>query len=139
MILKNISASIRPAQVFIFLVVALVNCKSTKTNSSYPLVGSWQYMTSSGGFTGKMAVWEPNSNVMIEFTKNSKYKRSENNKITIEDNFTLKRAKSMVSGEEENLIGYTSNSPDQSYRISNDTLYLRDEIADGFSYIFVRK
>jgi hypothetical protein len=124
---------------FSFFLFTLICCKSVKNNSSDPLTGSWQYVTSSGGFTGKMVVWEPNSNIVIEFTKNSKYKRSENGKITLEGDFALKQSKSMISGEEENLIDYGSNNPVQSYKISNDTLYLRDEIADGFSYVFVRK
>jgi hypothetical protein len=123
-------------------VVMLIACKNKKTMSEQAvaseLTGKWSYVSSIGGFTGKMPAWPEGTKVIIEFTKDKTYRRFENGKEMSTARYELKETKSFVTGETATIIDYVADAIDQSYTINGDTLNLRDEVADGFNFVFVK-
>ena len=124
--------------IFIFAVVTfLFSCKKVNLpdDQSKQLIGKWKYVTSSGGFGGG----EIHTDVTeVEYTKYGKCKRKDKKLFELNKKFKIELSRSIYSTEQVYVIKYDSGSW-QSFKIVNDTLYLYDEVYDGYGYTFVRK
>ncbi|MDI1353483.1 MAG: hypothetical protein PSX36_01105 [bacterium] len=112
-----------------------------KPASGFPqkkLFAHWNFLSGSGGITGKGPGWTKENQIHIQFKKNGSYYFFENGKPKTCDKFLLIEKNSLLTGQKVNMIDYRNGS-DQSFRISGDTLFLQDEMQDGFSYIFLKK
>ncbi len=118
------------------------SCQAQKIRIPDPLCkklfGQWIFHSSSGGFTGQGADWATTDNIIILFKNNGTYQRTGKAMPAVKDTFKFVKGASILSEEQVYLIDYKNNI-DQSFSIKGDTLFLFDEVHDGFSYTFLRK
>lgn len=102
------------------------------------LAGKWHYLRSSGGITGKGPGYTKAEQVVFHFSKNGKYRDCRKGKQIQTLRFTLKSA-AVSSDQGFNTLIQYSNSMTHLARRSGDTLYLKENVADGFDYVLFRK
>ncbi len=105
-------------------------------NQSELLIGTWKYVSSSGGMTGRE---ENASRTEIEYTKYGKYKYKDKKKFNFKSKFEIIMINSIYTNKDVYAIRYHKEGISQSFLIRNDTLYLKDEATDSYSYTYVRK
>lgn len=117
--------------------IFVISCKKIKLpdNQSELLIGKWKFVSSSGGMTGKQ---ENTNQSEIEFTKYGKFKFKDKKLFTFNKNFEFKYVTSIYNHKEVTAIKYSDNFI-QSFLIRNDTLFLNDEVYDGYCYTYIRK
>jgi hypothetical protein len=130
------------ASLFFFLFFFVSSAVGQKAQQAPPvqkrLYGQWKFHASSGGFSGKGPGWPANAKICVEFKRNGSYRFFENGKTKQKDKFKLVERKTVFGAELLPVIDFANNL-DQTYEIKGDTLYLRDAVADGYSYQFLRK
>lgn len=121
------------------MLVILVGCKkiSAPTEESKAIFGSWQYLNSSGGFSG-VGSTKFNSENWIEFTEKGFFRVYKGSKKESQKRFKIELKKSIYTTELSPAIVYRDGHY-ETYRVVNDTLSISDEAYDGFTYRFVRK
>lgn len=118
----------------------LINCK--KVNLPNPqaesLIGEWNYVSSTGGMSGLGA---PDfKDTYIEFKKNGKFIRYNNkNKKIHNSEFEFTEANCIHGNIHAALKIHYKTEGNESFLISNDTLYLNSEFQDGLSQVYTRK
>ena len=108
------------------------------------LFGEWEWIQTTGGLAGINATsLTTRDKEKIEFTKAGYYKKFVNDELVqklryhVTDNEPavlhglLIEFKNTVFDRKNNLIN-------QTFKISSDTLELREDVMDGFSYYYVR-
>lgn len=132
----------RSISIFYFLIPIVVitfGCKkiSTPTEESKALFGSWQFKNSSGGNSGGgSTVFNPEN--WIEFTDNGVYRMYKGSKKECQKRFKIELKESIHDANLRPAIVYRFGKY-ETYQIFNDTLYISDEMYDGYSYCYVRK
>jgi hypothetical protein len=119
------------------LVFFILSGSKPKPKIDASLVGKWKYLSSSGGITGRGAGWNETSTIIFEFKKKGTFKKIENKKTTTSDTFSTESTAAGDSGE-KNLKIIFKNQPAMVASFTNDTLFLQEDVADGFEYVFVR-
>ncbi len=116
------------------------SCKkiSTPNEDSKLLFGSWQYKGSSGGFSGT-GLTTMNEKNYIEFTERGYCKVYEGTKCKYKKRFTLEVKESITGYLRSTIIYKGTSSINQSFEIYGDTLFLNDEVYDGYNYIYIKK
>jgi len=116
----------------------IISCKKVKLpdNQSELLIGKWQYVTSSGGMTGRQ---ENAGRPEIEYTKYGKYKYKDKKLFNCNSKFEIVTINSIYTNKEVYAISYQREPIRQSFLIRNDTLFLRDEATDSYGYTYIRK
>lgn len=110
---------------------------AAKPKTAQHLYGKWKYCSGSGGFTGKGPAWNAADNIYFEFKKNGKFKKTENKKNVENDSFKIEVLKSSEQKTDAFKLVF-SMRPSMLAVITGDTLYLNEDVADGFSYVFAR-
>lgn len=124
----------------LLLVAAILNACSTlkaPEQGAKALFGAWYYRESSGGFTGKGVDWPKNGAISITFKKNGTFTRSENDKVVETDSYHFTEGVSIYNNQKQTLLRFGDGSL-KSFTISGDTLELKDEVHDGYTYIFIK-
>ena len=125
---------------FVLVLVLFSSCKKIETpnEQSKLLFGAWKYISSSGGFSGGGVSEIGFVDKGVEFTNKGQRFDYNNGKKEEGNNYSFETKKSIFSGQDEVMISY-KNSFSQSFKISNDTLYLSDEVNDGYNYIYLKR
>jgi hypothetical protein len=116
----------------------LLGCDKFKKEpaSNKAIIGIWKFKESSGGFSGTgNTVF--NDKYVLEYTKSGTYFEYEGKVNRRKTQFKFKNDQNLLNGTSGAIIIYESKTK-QSFRVSNDTLYLFDEVNDGFNYIFIK-
>lgn len=122
----------------LMLVFFILSGSKPKPKIDAVLVGKWKYLSSTGGITGKGAGWDEKSTILFEFKKKGTFKKIENKKTVLCDSFSTETQ--VVAEGGENLIKINfKNQMAMLASIKSDTLFLQEDVADGFSYVFVRQ
>jgi len=122
------------------LAVLLFGCGKINTPNaeSEKIFGTWHFVFSSGGFSGG-----GNSSFdatdTYEYEENGTFSHRKGGQLLDQMSFSLQLGPSISSQTDELLIQYGVVGYQQSFQISNDTLYLSDEVFDGFQYVFVKQ
>lgn len=119
------------------LFLSSLACKKTKfpNTESKQIIGNWRYINKiTGNSTPSML-----DNYDLEFTDRSKFKYYKNNKKASSTKYELVVRNSIYGTEFSNQIKFSNSDNYMSFKISNDTLYLNDEILNGNKYIYFRK
>jgi len=124
----------------LFLSGILASCKkiTTPTDESKKLFGSWTYDGNTGGFTGAGGSNRFSVDAWVEFTENGSFNVFVGSVKQSSKNFTLELKESIYDVNPRTALVY-DNGEYETYQISNDTLYLSDEMFDGYTYRFIRK
>jgi hypothetical protein len=124
----------------LFLGLTILSC-AQQLSSKEPvkaIVGKWRFVSSSGGFSGKGVDWKASDKILAEYKKNGNYKLTSSGKLKKQDHFSISKGRGIRSGEQTELLHF-KNSIEQEFHIKGDTLFLDENVHDGFSYIFIRK
>ena len=114
-------------------------CKINTPNAeSEKLFGKWRFVSSSGGFAGTGNT-SYSSNDLYEYKENGTFSHYQGNQLIDQSSFSLQLGPSITSQTDQLLIQYGTVGYKQSFQISNDTLFLSDEVFDGFQYVFVKQ
>ena len=121
----------------LMLVFFILSGSKPKPKIDASLVGKWKFLSSSGGITGRGAGWDDKSMIVFEFKKKGTFKKIENKKTTVTDTFSTESVAAGDSGEKNVKIIF-KNQTAMIASFTGDTLFLQEDVADGFGYIFVR-
>lgn len=125
----------------IFLLAAVVvSCKkvTAPNDASKELFGSWTYDSNSGGLIGAGGSNRFSEDAWVEFTESGSFKVYVGSVKQSQKDFTLELKESIYDINPRTALVY-DNGEYETYQISNDTLYLSDEMFDGYTYRFIRK
>lgn len=132
--------------IIVLLSVIIVSCTKDKTvnNKSYidvptTLIGSWNWLYSSGGFAGVTYTPETTGEVRkIEFDADNNFKYYVNDILKSEHTFHIEKSKS-ITGQDSALIITNLLWSRQSITFrTSDTLILLDECYDCFGHCYIR-
>lgn len=123
----------------IAFVVAACQKNEGRNNSS--IIGSWEWAQSSGGIAG--VVYTPETqgySQTIEFNANDIYKRYRDGQLQEETHYTLLQDTSILSNTVVDMVQYEDDIRQSfSFSSNGDTLFLKDDVFDGFDYIYIRR
>ena len=113
---------------------------NTPNAEAEKLFGKWRFVSSSGGFAGTGNT-SYSSNDVYEYKKNGTFSHYEGNQLIDQSSFSLQLGPSIFSQTDQLLIHYGGLAPQlsQSFVIDQDTLFLSEEVYDGFQYVFVKQ
>jgi hypothetical protein len=131
-------------KLFTLSIIAMLFISCGKINTpnaeSEKIFGTWRFVSSSGGFAGTGNT-SYSSNDLYEYKENGTFSHYQGNQLIDQSSFSLQLGPSIFSQTDQLLIHYGGISPQlsQSFVIHQDTLYLSDEVYDGFQYVFVKQ
>ena len=124
------------------LAVLIFSCGKIDTPNAEAekLFGKWRFVSSSGGFAGTGNT-SYSSNDVYEYKENGTFSHYQGNQLIDQSSFSLQLGPSIFSQTAQLLIHYGGLSPQlsQSFVIDQDTLFLSEEVYDGFQYVFVKQ
>tara|TARA_R110002050_G_scaffold204327_1_gene339595 strand:+ start:84315 stop:84770 length:456 start_codon:yes stop_codon:yes gene_type:complete len=114
-------------------------------SESKQLVGSWNWIGSSGGNAGnRINPATEGYSKQIEFSENGRYYEFQNGKNTLILDYGFEKGKSIFNSQLQYLIKYKSPADtDFAYGfhsylfLGNDSLILREECADCYGHLYV--
>lgn len=118
--------------------IGIVSCDKFKKEpeANKAILGVWKFKSSTGGIAG-LGNTVFNDKYAIEYTKSGSYFEYEGKVNKAKTRFIFKNEQMLLNGTIGAVINYETKVK-QSFRVSNDTLYLFDEMVDGFNYVFIR-
>lgn len=122
------------------LALFIVSCGKINTPNaeSEKIFGKWRFVSSSGGFSGA-----GNSSFdatdTYEYKENGTFSHRKDGQLIDQMSFSMQLGPSITGQTDQLLIHYGAAGITQSFQIQNDTLFLSDEVYDGFQYVFVRE
>lgn len=125
----------------IVLFFALMACESENAApQEKTLVGKWEWVVSTGGIAGMTIKASENNRKQLLFTTDGDFEMFENGKSKIKTKYQIKDGKSITSTELVPMIYFLPDSTywHQSYQLKGDSLFLFDEVYDGFGHTYVR-
>ncbi len=122
------------------LVLTGVSCKkvTAPNDASKELFGSWTYDGNTGGFTGAGGSNRFSEDTWVEFTESGSFKVYVGSVKQSQKNFTIEFKESIYDVDPRTALVYDDGDY-ETFQIFNDTLYLSDEMYDGYTYRFIRK
>jgi hypothetical protein len=119
------------------LIGLLISCQ---TEAHAPeIIGHWNWVKTQGGFGG-ISIWakRPDEKTLV-FGRDGIMKILENGKVKQSVEFTLGNEKSITSTRPLPTIKFADQaSINLSYQIKKDSLFLTEEVYDGFTHTYVR-
>lgn len=119
----------------------LASCQKDNGLKNSSILGSWEWLKSSGGIAG--VVYTPETqgySQLIEFNANDIYKLYRNGQLQNEAHYTLLQDTSILSNTMVDMVQYEDGSRQSFSSSSNDdTLFLREDVFDGFDHIYIRR
>ncbi|MEN9968055.1 MAG: hypothetical protein RIR94_225 [Bacteroidota bacterium] len=122
------------------LTVLLFSCGKINTPNaeSEKIFGTWRFVSSSGGFSGA-GNSSYDATDTYEYKENGAFSHRKDGQLIDQMSFSLQLGPSITSQTDQLLIHYGVVGYKQSFQINNDTLFLSDEVYDGFQYVFVKQ
>ncbi len=103
------------------------------------ILGKWRWMESNGGIAGMTIKADENNQRFISFEKNGTFTLSDKQTVLIQTTYEVKKGKSIMASDLIPMIYFDGESlMPQSFTLKKDTLFLSDEIYDGYGHTYVR-
>lgn len=103
------------------------------------IVGTWLWVGSVGGFTGKAVVSPDSADVTLEFTADGTYIKRENGRIVDSTAYTIVNEKTIFSTSNLNVVHFSTLSRSVVIRqVNTTTLKLDDNGPDGYLSTYSR-
>lgn len=124
----------------IIVIVTLISCKKIEIEDprEREIFGEWNYLSSSGGFSGGQSSGQFENGSWIIYKDHGKYIVHKSNGKTDREKFDFEKKHNRHSGKDESIINYKYKIS-QAFKRSGDTLFLYDQASDAFSYIFIKR
>jgi hypothetical protein len=122
------------------LAVLIFSCGKINTPNAEAekIFGTWRFVYSSGGlWGGGNASFDATDT--YEYKENGTFSHRKDGQLIDQMNFSLQLGTSITSQTDQLMIHYGAGGYRQSFQIQNDTLFLSDEVYDGFQYVFVKQ
>jgi hypothetical protein len=122
------------------LAVLIFSCGKINTPNAEAekIFGTWRFVYSSGGlWGGGNASFDATDT--YEYKENGTFSHRKDEQLIDQMNFSLQLGTSITSQTDQLMIHYGAGGYRQSFQIQNDTLFLSDEVYDGFQYVFVKQ
>ncbi len=124
----------------LFLITISVSCSDNDDNSDKNLIGTWSWVSSSGGIAGTTATpASTGKNIDLKFTSDGKYFYYTNGIISSEGTYKFSTLKSIVDGTIKKSIIFSAGGEMIIDKIDNTNLYLSDNYFDGFGSYYIKK
>ena len=124
----------------LFLITTIIFCSDNDDNSDKNLIGTWSWVSSSGGITGTTTTpASTGKNIDLKFTSDGKYFYYTNGIVTSEGTYKFSTQKSIVDGTYKKSIDFSTSGEMVIEKIDNTNLYLSDNYYDGFGSIYIKK
>lgn len=122
------------------LAVVLFGCGkiNTPNSESEKIFGTWRFVYSSGGFSGA-GNSSYDATDTYEYKENGTFSHRKDGQLIDQMSFSLQLGTSITGQTNQLMIHYGVAGYQQSFQINNDTLFLSDEVYDGFQYVFVKQ
>ena len=135
-----------------FLLIGNTSCK--KESGPSEIFGDWQWVSSTGGFTGKQVFTPASTGVTrtLSFSRDSLFVECNNGQCSVPIKFTSRTARSFLTGQPALLLTIRRRiylaPPDTGYHTLLDRYNIKElssilridqESADGFVEIYSRK
>ena len=133
------------------LTVTMTNCRkdvSLPSPEYKKMFGQWEWLGSSGGFAGITLKPEDGHTMIIEFNENGICKSFENGKKKGKSKYSFTEGTSIYNGEKAVFIKFVETGLFDFHKTSSlmliefrgqDTLYLSDNMRDGYRSAYIRK
>lgn len=111
-----------------------------KDTVSTELVGNWEWVSRTGGIAGVHQTPQTlGYTYTVVYTKDGIYEQyDQNNQLVVTYPYKVIKAVSMLDNKEHDMI-QLNNAMNSSFEIRKDSLFLVQDVADGFNEVFVRK
>ncbi len=126
----------------ISLFTLAIGCKEAKTEiDNAPLIDQWRLVQISGGIEGKTTNPDAYNTTILEFTKEGNYIETKNGQTQRQGKYSVSKGQSIYTHQRASLIKFEGSSTVSSFNFNTkrDSLYLNDEVYDGFTYSYVRQ
>ena len=129
---------------FLFLGNFLLACQKEEEillEESTSLVGSWQWVSSTGGLRGQdlQTPASTKTTKIIQFTSDNQFISYKQGLKDQETTYTLLKGKSIYHANgQTDLIHLANRDSRYSYRLEDNQLYLFDECYDCYTHLYVR-
>jgi hypothetical protein len=124
----------------LMVMLSLAGCqKEEDAVTGTGLVGKWEWVSTTGGILGvHQTPQKLGYTYWIAYTQDSLYNVYDKNNLLVASNpFTLIKANSIFDNKEHVMI--QSYSMRTSFEVRHDSLFLFEEVSDGFNNVFVRR
>ena len=134
--------SLLPLLAICSLVLFVSACHKSKEQPDPPnLIGNWKLLSITGGIAGLLDTG-PDSTYLLTLNSDSSFLRGYRNYPRGGGVFKTARMASMLSGEPDApailFITPTGTAYPQFYTLKRDSLWVRDDFADGYTSLYLR-
>lgn len=126
----------------LFLLTVLASCsvESSNTVVDKNLIGTWSWISSSGGIAGTTNTPETTGkNIVLKFTSGGKYFYYTNGIISSEGTYIFSTQKSIVDHTSKKSIVFSADGEMVIEKNDNTNLYLSENYYDGFGSYYLKK
>ncbi len=117
-----------------------VSCSDNDDSSDQNLIGTWSWVSSSGGIAGITETpASTGKNIDLKFTSDGHYFYYTNGTISSQGTYTFSTQKSILDGKNKRSIVFSANGEMIIDQIDSTNLYLSDNYYDGFGSSYIRK
>ena len=127
------------------LMISVMGCQkkedsTTITGTGTGLVGKWEWVSTTGGIAGvHQTPQKLGYTYWIAFTTDSLYQVFDKNSLmTSSNHFTVFNDISIFTTHIHQMLK-SDNSIRSSFDVRNDSLFMYQEVMDGFDMVFIRK
>ncbi|MFQ6082023.1 MAG: hypothetical protein ACE5WD_01535 [Candidatus Aminicenantia bacterium] len=104
------------------------------------VIGSWKWVESAGGIALiKITPETENKSKLIVFQSDQSYLEYINQSLVFKNKFTIRMKKTIFSEELLPVLEIPSRMDQVIYFEDKNTLYLKDNVHDGFDHKFIRE
>jgi hypothetical protein len=123
----------------IISMIFVFSCTKEDISTNHSLTGEWQWVSSSGGITGKtITPTTAGFERKLVFTSKSKYSQYKNDELEKSGTFEIVRAKSIYKVELVDFIKFDDGTMSVIQEISSNDLSLADNKFDGYGETYKR-
>lgn len=126
----------------IFTMSLITGCsKNTEKSSIQKLIGTWQWISTDGGFAFHIHLTPVSTgkNVELKITADGKYAVYTNDLLTSEGTYTLETKKCIHDLTDKTFINFSSDNDLMVEGLDLERLEVSDEAYDGLGSIYKRK
>lgn len=123
--------------VLLSLIFLIVSCKKENENKNV-LVGKWDWVSSVGGLAGETLTPSSTGIKMIYQFSNTTLIIYVNDSLANQSNYTIS-VQYKGTPQQISVLSYVPYHPSQSFSVENDSLFINDLFADGYTSTFVKE
>jgi hypothetical protein len=137
MILVHFKHKLMKSHLIYIFTFFLFSCQSEQV--SHELVGEWAWVKTRGGIADLTLLPSEGNQKSLKFSEQNEIEFYENGKLKSSDTYNLVNGRSIFTSENVTLISLVKQDGFKfSYLIKQDTLFLSEEVHDGFSHTYIK-